>query len=98
MTRPPLSSPSCQSCGIIIKNASEFGKTATGVIAVDYCRFCYKDGQFTEPDITMEEMIEKVAKTMSEQRRVPLEKAKEAVKESLPKLKRWAKKAGGEKS
>lgn len=98
MTRPPLSSPSCQSCGVIIKNAQDFGRTATGVIEVNYCKFCYQNGQFTEPDITLEEMIEKVARNMSEQRRVPIEQAREAVKTSLPKLKRWAKKAAEEKS
>lgn len=98
MTRPPLSSPACQSCGVIIKNSTEFGRTSTGVINVNYCQFCYEGGQFTEPDITMEEMIEKVAKTMSEQKRVPLEQAKEAVRESLPKLKRWAEKAEEGKS
>ncbi|MFQ5427680.1 MAG: zinc ribbon domain-containing protein [Thermodesulfobacteriota bacterium] len=89
MIKPPISSPSCQSCGVNIKKPTEFGTTATKVIDVNYCRYCLWNGEFTEPDITMEEMIEKVAKTMIKTKRVSPEQAEEMARKLIPTLKRW---------
>ncbi len=92
---PPalLASPSCQSCGVEMKKSTEFGTTATGVIDVHYCRYCYWKGKFTEPDITMEEQIEKTAARMSERTRISLERARNIVAKRVPKLSRWTKEA-----
>ncbi|MFQ5354531.1 MAG: zinc ribbon domain-containing protein [Thermodesulfobacteriota bacterium] len=89
MIRPPISSPSCQSCGVNLKKPTEFGTTATRCIDTNFCRFCYWKGEFTEPDITMEQMIEKVAKSLVKTKRVSPEKALEMAKELIPTLKRW---------
>ncbi len=91
MANPKLLAPSCQSCGAEIKNRFEFGTTATGVIDVNYCKFCFWKGEFTEPDITMEQMIEKVAASMAEKKRMPIERAKILASELIPTLKRWRK-------
>jgi len=74
-----------------LRNRSQFGTTETGVIKVDYCINCYEGGKFTEPDITMEEMIEKVARTLVEQRRLPKEQALERARARVTGLKRWTK-------
>ncbi len=91
MARPTLSSPSCQSCGVEIRTRFEFGTTATKVINTDYCKYCYRNGEFTEPDITMEQMIEKVAASLAEKKDMPLERAKMLASELIPTLKRWRK-------
>ncbi len=92
MSQDTLLPPSCQSCGIPIKHSSEFGTTGTGVIDTKYCGYCLQNGKFTEPDITMEEMIEKVAKTLAEKQRIDVEKARATAGSMLPGLARWQKK------
>ncbi len=92
MTQGNLMPPSCQSCGIQIKHSSEFGTTSTGVISTEYCGYCFQNGNFTEPDITMEGMIEKLSKTLSEKERIDTEQAREKVGSLLPGLTRWQKK------
>ena len=91
MVNPRLLAPSCQSCGAEIKSRFDFGTTATGVIEVNYCKYCYFKGQFREPDITMEEMIEKVAANMAEKKNMPIDRARMLASELIPTLKRWRK-------
>ena len=50
----------CQSCGLPVNKPDDFGKNADGSQNKDYCRFCFFNGKFTAPDITMEQMIDKV--------------------------------------
>jgi len=48
---------------------------------------CYRDGQFTEPDITMEEMIDKVVPILG--RTIGEEEARKELTAVLPTLERW---------
>lgn len=85
-----LRGPSCQSCGILIMRADEFGRDKTGVIRTEYCRYCYDRGVFTEPDLTFEQMIENLAKTiMTSRRNMTIEDAREKAKEQITGLRRW---------
>jgi len=52
----------CQSCGRPLGKPEDFGKNANGSKSEDYCRFCSQNGKLTRPDITMEQLIDKVAK------------------------------------
>ena len=54
----------------------------------EYCSRCYQNGAFTEPDITVEQMIEKVKGKMKEMH-FPGFMANAFTKD-IPKLKRWA--------
>jgi len=90
-TREPLLPPSCQSCGLPLKHLSDFGTNESGAVHAYYCRFCYQKGRFTEPDITMEEIIDKVARTMAEQKKITEEQARERARKIIPQLKRWKK-------
>jgi len=84
-----LLGPTCQSCGIPLMRADDFGREANFVIKVDYCKYCYDMGKFAEPDITFDQMIEKVAKFLMSKRDMPLENAKAQAKALLTQLKRW---------
>lgn len=84
-----LMGPSCQSCGLPLMSTADFGREANGVIRVDYCVYCYEGGKFTEPNITLDEMIEKLAAPMSSKRGVPIEAARAQAREVLVRLKRW---------
>ncbi len=47
----------CQSCGMPMKKDPEAGGTeADGTRNKMYCSYCYRDGQFTQPDFTAEDM------------------------------------------
>lgn len=84
-----LLGPTCQSCGIPLMRADDFGREANFVIKVDYCRYCYDRGKFHEPDITFDEMVEKVAKFMISKREMPIDNAKAHARALLTQLKRW---------
>jgi hypothetical protein len=47
----------CQSCGMPFRNDPEGGGTeADGSKSRMYCSYCYKNGKFTQPDWTAEQM------------------------------------------
>jgi len=81
--------PLCQSCGMPMKKDEHFGTNAEGGKNEDYCTYCYQKGQFTEPNITMDEMIRKIAE-LTKQQSLSAEDMERASK-SLSKLKRWQK-------
>jgi len=89
MSSNTLLGPSCQSCGIPMMRNEDFGREATGVLKVDYCRYCYDRGKFLEPEITFEQMLDKLAKLQAEKRNTPLEEAKMKTRMILLQLKRW---------
>ena len=51
----------CQSCGMPLNNKEELGTNKDGTINDDYCKYCYKDGEFID-DVSMEEYIEMCSK------------------------------------
>ena len=89
---PKTVGPICQSCGMSIQDPKDFGTTASGAKNLSYCRFCFENGAFTEPDLTLEQMIEKCTGIAATKKNMSGEKAKEIVNDYMPKLKRWFKK------
>ncbi|OGW43318.1 MAG: hypothetical protein A2132_07400 [Nitrospirae bacterium RBG_16_43_11] len=87
--------PICQSCGMAIQDPNDFGTTASGAKNLSYCRYCFLNGKFTDPDITLEQMIEKCTGIAATKKNMTEDKAKEIVSDYMPKLKRWYVKAKG---
>lgn len=57
----------CQSCGMPLKRDEEGGGTnADGTKSMMYCSRCYRNGQFTQPDMTVDEMKELVKGKLKE--------------------------------
>jgi len=81
----------CQSCGKPINRSDDFGTNADGSKSSDYCNYCFKSGNFTYPNITMEQMIEIAASLMVTLTSMSENESKEKAKTSIPKLKRWNK-------
>lgn len=69
--------------------SEDFGKNADLSTSKEYCHFCFRKGKFTDPNITMQQMIEKVAGFMVTLEKMPESEAKRMAEMSLPKLKRW---------
>lgn len=85
----------CQSCGMPMQTAEEFGTNKDGSQNQDYCSYCYKEGAFTQ-DMTMDEMIENCARFVDEfnkdaEKKVTKEEAIAGMKQYFPNLKRWKK-------
>jgi len=80
--------PFCQSCGMPLSEDPKAGGTeSNGNQSTVYCSFCYQDGKFTEPNLTLEQMIEKCQGMMREMK-LPNFIVKAAPKR-IAQLKRW---------
>ena len=81
--------PHCQSCGMPLSKDEKGGGTeADGSRSREFCSHCYAGGKFTRPDLTVEQMMERVQGKMKELH-VPGFLAKRFAKD-IPNLKRWA--------
>jgi hypothetical protein len=78
----------CQSCGMpISKNQKGGGTETNGSRSTDYCSHCYRMGQFTDPYLTVGEMVAMVQGIMKKMH-VPGFLANRFTKD-IPNLKRW---------
>lgn len=90
MTSTQPQGPFCQSCAMPLGNPEDFGTEANGIRSNDYCVYCYKDGAFITPGMTMEGMRDFCIDKMVELNLMPREQASSLMHEVMPKLKRWA--------
>ena len=83
--------PICQSCGMPLRKNEDFGTNTDGSKNKEYCFHCFKDGQFLDKGITLQEKIEKNIK-FGVQMGMTEDMARQMCENILPKLKRWQKK------
>ena len=78
----------CQSCSMPLKKDEKGGgSNADGSISKMYCSFCYENGSFINPDMTVNEMQELV-KIKLKEIRFPGFLA-DIFTKGIPKLERW---------
>lgn len=77
----------CQSCGMPLTAKEELGTNIDGSINNDYCKYCYKDGDFIDK-VSMEEYIEMCSQYGS-QAGMSNEEMKDYCTKLFPTLKRW---------
>lgn len=77
----------CQSCSMPLNSPELLGTEKDGSPKKYYCKYCYENGQFTNPQITLEEMETRV-KSKMEEMKIGDETITIAL-DSLPNLKRW---------
>lgn len=78
----------CQSCGMPLESSKDSGTNADGTLNPKYCHYCFRNGKFLEPDITVDEMIEKVVRIMK-LTKMPEQQVREVAKSFIPSLERW---------
>ncbi|TAN60925.1 transcriptional regulator [bacterium] len=83
--------PTCQSCSMPLDDKKDYGTNADGSLSAKYCRYCYGGGKFTEPSLTMEQMIEKVVGIMMIQKVMEEVQVKHIAETIIPQLERWRK-------
>ena len=81
--------PFCQSCAMPMEKSEMFGTHEDGSKSDEYCTFCFQKGTFTEPDISMQEMIDKCVAIMDQQKIMPEDQARDLMTKTIPSLKRW---------
>ena len=80
----------CQSCATPLRSENDLGTSVDGGKNKEYCRFCLKDGKFTDEGITIEQKIEKLV-GMAVKMSIPADNARKMAQNLLPTLKRWKK-------
>jgi predicted transcriptional regulator YdeE len=84
-----MSEQFCQSCGMPLHGEELLGTDQEGNKVQEYCQYCYENGAFTNPNITMEEMIEQCIPFMVEEG-MEEQSARTMITGFLPRLKRWS--------
>lgn len=80
----------CQSCGMPMKIDSDFGTNADNTKNEEFCTYCYQSGKYTNPNITIDQMITSCVGMMVKFG-TPEDQAKEQMQQLIPTLKRWSK-------
>ena len=73
-----------------MQKEEDFGTNADGSKNGEYCNFCFKDGEFVDEGITMEQKINRLVEIAKIKMNMPEEKAREMANSTIPKLKRWS--------
>lgn len=89
MEFPKINPPYCQSCGTSLRNNTNLGSNYDGSMNFDFCGYCYQNGSFVYPDITVNDMIESVADSIITQMGMPELQARRYAELFIPTLKRW---------
>lgn len=80
----------CQSCGMpLSEEFGNFGTNTDGSTVSEYCVFCFSGGGFTNPNQTLEEMIQSSIENMTADLQMPLEQAANLANSFIPRLRRW---------
>ncbi len=82
----------CQSCGMpLSKEFGNLGTNADGSNTEEFCSICFANGDFTNPNQTLEEMIASSIDNMTNELNMPPEHASELANSFIPTLRRWQK-------
>lgn len=72
-----------------LEKPEDFGTAADGLRINDYCRYCYQNGTYTDPNISLQGMIDRCVGIMTQRGIMPETQARALMSATLPKLKRW---------
>jgi hypothetical protein len=72
-----------------IHKAEHFGTDRHGRKSEEYCKYCFQHGNFTEPNLKVQEMINKCVGFMVNAGVMPEPHLRDMFTEVIPKLKRW---------
>ncbi|CAN5782161.1 zinc ribbon domain-containing protein [soil metagenome] len=73
------------------KEFGNLGTLADGTNTEEFCSICFTNGEFTNPNQTMEEMINSSIENMTADLNMPIEQATNLANSFIPTLRRWQK-------
>mgnify|MGYP003394003219 FL=1 len=68
-----------------------FGTLRDGTQTQEYCKFCFQDGVYLQPDLTQDDMIQMSIDNMTEKLKMSVTEAEKLANLHIPVLKRWKK-------
>ena len=71
--------------------AELFGTNKDGTRSNEYCTYCFQNGKFREPEMTLQQMIDKCVSIMLQRNIMAEAHARELMAGTIPNLKRWKK-------
>lgn len=77
----------CQSCTMPIDNAADRGTENDGSNSTEYCKYCYQNGAFVNPGMSLENMKALITEKMQEMH-IPVSITQKSM-DMLAGLKRW---------
>lgn len=87
----PISSDQrCQSCGMPLGEGF-YGTLQSGATMTEYCKFCFQNGSFTEPDVTADDLMTRSIEHMQRELHFSLAEAQKLANDMIPNLRRWKK-------
>lgn len=78
----------CQSCGMPLENDVVYGTEKDGSRTEMFCIYCYQDGAFTQPELTLSEMTD-ICTGFLVKEGVAEGEARSMMEQVLPQLDRW---------
>ncbi len=78
----------CQSCGMPLSKGL-YGLNSDGTVNIEYCKLCFENGGFREPNLTSEEMMGRTMARMVDEMGTDHAQAEEIATKLIPTLKRW---------
>lgn len=81
----------CQSCGRSL-GEGRYGTNADGSSTHEYCNQCYRQGRFAEPELTLQQMVDRSITRMLRESHVAYEDVRQFAERMIPELQRWNKK------
>lgn len=66
-----------------------FGTNKDGSETREFCKFCFQDGSYLQPEITVEDMIQMSVDNMTQDLQFNQKKARTLARQVIPQLKRW---------
>lgn len=66
-----------------------YGTNEDTTANTNYCKYCFENGKFREPLITLEEMIERSAARIVDEQNLSHEEAADMANKLIPALERW---------
>ena len=79
----------CQSCGMPVTKKEDFGTNMDRSKNEDYCHFCFQRGSYTQPNLTLQQMINTTSGYISVRLKTTKEEGLATAKQLIPTLKRW---------
>ncbi|MFA6460679.1 MAG: zinc ribbon domain-containing protein [Candidatus Woesearchaeota archaeon] len=79
----------CQSCGTLVYGPNDYGTEIDRAKSKDYCKYCYQRGEFTQKQVTQEQMTRRCAGFIYARMKVSKEESQRQAQLLIPTLRRW---------
>jgi hypothetical protein len=78
----------CQSCGLPL-GPGRYGTNIDGSPTRVFCKECFVDGAFVDPNASMQEIMERSVRFIANSQDIPDSEARKIAQSMVPKLDRW---------